>query len=144
MNWYPPFLGAGIRIKERSPDFRSFLVEMPLLFRNRNYVGVQFGGSLYSMCDPFFMLILLENLGPEYIVWDKSARIEFLKTGTGTVRARFEIGEERLADIRKTVQEKRKTEEFFTAEVLDEKNEVIARVEKTIYIRRRGRLKFQS
>jgi len=64
---------AGIRVRRISADFQTIDVEMPLRFWNRNYVGTHFGGSLYSMCDPFFMVMLMENLGPDYIVWDKAA-----------------------------------------------------------------------
>ena len=52
LNWYPPWIGAGIRITDMQPDFRKARVTMPLTFYNRNFVGTQFGGSLYSMCDP--------------------------------------------------------------------------------------------
>lgn len=54
-------------------------------------MGTHFGGSLYAMCDPFYMWILMENLGKDFIVWDKAATIRFKKPGTGTVNAEFEI-----------------------------------------------------
>jgi hypothetical protein len=89
MSYWPPFFGAGIRIREISDDFTYVRVEMKLRFWNRNYVGTHFGGSLYSMVDPFYMLMLIENLGRDYIVWDKSASIRFLKPGRGRVSAEF-------------------------------------------------------
>lgn len=52
---YPPFLGAGIRVKI-SKDVKTVDVVMKLTFWNRNYVKTHFGGSLYAMCDPFFFL----------------------------------------------------------------------------------------
>ena len=85
---YPPFLGAGIRIKRMSEDLREIDVEMKLHWWNANYVGTHYGGSLYSMADPFYMLMLLENLGSGYIVWDKAASIRFRKPGKGTVQRR--------------------------------------------------------
>jgi acyl-coenzyme A thioesterase PaaI-like protein len=81
INAWPPFLGAGIRVTRLGPH--AVDVEMKLRFWNRNYVGTHFGGSLYAMTDPFFMLMLIENLGPEYIVWDKTATIRFKEAGTG-------------------------------------------------------------
>ena len=69
VNLYPPYLGAAVRVTHISDDFRNVEVEMPLRFYNRNYVGTHFGGSLYSMCDPFYMLMLINILGPDYIVW---------------------------------------------------------------------------
>ena len=69
INIWPPLLGAGIRVRWRSN--RVVDVEMKLRPWNRNYVGTHYGGSLYSMTDPFYMLMLMENLGRDYIVWTK-------------------------------------------------------------------------
>ena len=100
INFYPPYLGASVRVMHISEDFRRVEVEMPLRFYNRNYVGTHFGGSLYSMCDPFYMLMLINILGPDYIVWDKAATIRFRKPGKGLMKATFELTEEKIAEIR--------------------------------------------
>jgi acyl-coenzyme A thioesterase PaaI-like protein len=89
LNLWPPYLGAGVRVVDVGEGGRSFEIELRLRWWNRNYVGVQFGGSLYSMCDPFFMAILMEALGPGYVVWDKAGAVRFLRPGRSTVRARF-------------------------------------------------------
>lgn len=137
MNWYPPFLGAGVRVKEISRDLRKIEVQMPLTFWNRNYVGTHFGGSLYTMCDPFFMLILLNHLGPEYIVWDKAATIRFKKPGKGTVKAVFHIPEERIAQIREQADRQGKIEPQFQTVVTDSSGAVIAEVDKLLYVRKK-------
>src|SRR5271169_6594091 len=93
-NIYIPYLGTGIVVKSVSPDYREIFVQMKLRWYNRNYVGTHFGGSLYAMTDPFFMLMLISILGEEFVVWDKSAHIDFIKPGKGTVTARFLITEE--------------------------------------------------
>lgn len=136
MNLYPPFLGAGIRVRA-SADLRTFEVRMPLHWWNRNYVGTHFGGSLYMMCDPFFMLILLQGLGRGYVVWDKEATIRFRKPGRGTVRATFHVSDDRLAEICAEVDRLGKIEPVFHAEVLDEEGKVVAEVEKLLYIRKK-------
>ncbi len=135
MNFYPPYLGAGVRVREMSDDFRYVRVEMPLRFYNRNYVGTHFGGSLYSMCDPFYMLMLLKNLGSDYIVWDRAASIEFKKPGAGTVSAEFALTEERIEQIRRLADENDKTEPTFHIDILDEDDDVVATVEKVVYVR---------
>ncbi len=135
---FPPYLGARIRLDEVSEDLRRFDVSMSLSRLNANYVGTHFGGSLYSMCDPWFMLILIENLGREYVVWDKRGTIHFTKPGRGTVRARFEIGGEELSRLRAEVDERGKIEPQFVARVLDEDGDTVALVEKVVYIRRKG------
>ena len=137
MNFYPPYFGAGVRIAEADDDFRYIRVEMPLRFYNRNYVGTHFGGSLYSMCDPFYMLMLLKNLGGDYVVWDRAASIEFKKPGTGTVSAEFELTEERIDTIRQQAEQNRKVEPTFHVDILDEEGDVVATVEKVLYVRRK-------
>src|SRR5215472_919097 len=134
INIWPPFLGAGIRVKW-SP--RAVDVEMKLRFWNRNYVGTHYGGSLYSMTDPFYMLMLMHNLGRDYIVWDKAATIRFRKPGKGKVRAEFRLSDAQLDDIRLQVGNLEKYEPAFLVEVRDESGDVVAEVQKLLYIRRK-------
>jgi len=129
---YPPFLGAGIRVKRLPEGWES---SMRLSFLNRNFFGTHFGGSLYSMCDPFFVLILAERLGPGYVCWDKAATIRFLRPGRGRVRARFEIPLARSAEIQRDADSTGKTEPVFTTQVLDAQGRVVAEVEKLLYVR---------
>jgi acyl-coenzyme A thioesterase PaaI-like protein len=137
INFYPPLWGAGIR--SRQIDERTIEVEMKLTAFNRNIVGVHFGGSLYMMCDPWFMLILMRLLGPDYIVWDKAASIQFKKPGRGTVKARFHISQEQVEQIRSDVEKSEKIEPVFTVDVLDEQGQVVASVEKLLYVRKNNK-----
>jgi acyl-coenzyme A thioesterase PaaI-like protein len=136
LNLYPPYLGAGVRVRA-SADLRTFEVRMGLRFWNRNYVGTHFGGSLYAMCDPFFMLILIEHLGRDYVVWDKAATIRFRRPGKGRARATFHIQEERVAEIRAAADRDGKVEPVFRVDVVDDQGEVVAEVEKLLYVRRK-------
>lgn len=136
INLWPPFLGAGIRVKW-SRDHKSVDVEMKLRFWNRNYVGTHYGGSLYSMADPFYMLMLMENLGPDYIVWDKAASIRFRKPGKGRVKAEFRLTDAQLEEIREKLKTQEKYEPTFVVEVKDEAGDVVAEVQKVLYIRRK-------
>jgi acyl-coenzyme A thioesterase PaaI-like protein len=144
INFYPPFLGAGIRVKYMSEDYTHIEVEMKLRFWNKNYVSTQFGGSLYMMTDPFFMLILMKNLGKDYIVWDKAANIHFQKPGRGRVHATFHLSKEQIAAVRESVDKEGKIEPVFTVEIKDDSNEVIATIDKTLYIRRKDAVKPNS
>jgi acyl-coenzyme A thioesterase PaaI-like protein len=134
---WPPFLGAGIRVERVSPDLSSLEVSMKLRFWNRNYVGSHYGGSLFSMTDPFFALMLIHNLGRNYIVWDKAATIHFRKPGKGRVRVLFELSRERLEEIRAQAERDPKVEPVFKVEIRDESGDVVAEVEKTLYVRRK-------
>ena len=135
---WPPFRGAGIRVTHVAEDFRSIDVEMPLRFWNRNYVGTHFGGSLYSMCDPFFMVMLIENLGPGYIVWDKAATIRFKKPGKGLVKAQFRLSAERVQEIRAQADTQGKIEPQFQVAVTDAEGNVIAEIDKLLYVRKKN------
>jgi len=134
---YPPFLGAGVSVIHVASDLSVVEVELKLSAWNRNFVGTQFGGSLYSMCDPFFMLMLMMQLGEGYVVWDKSASIEFLRPGRGKVKARFELPRERVEQIRAETDSKGKINPAFEVTVLDEHGEPVARVQKILSVRRR-------
>ena len=135
MRFYPPFLGAGIRVKEVAEDLRTLEVELDLTALNRNYMGTHFGGSLYAMCDPFYMFLVIQALGPGFVVWDKSATIDFIKPGRGRVTARFELTEERLAEIRAEVQHNGKSHPRFEVTVRDQEGEIVARVGKVLSVR---------
>jgi acyl-coenzyme A thioesterase PaaI-like protein len=135
LRFYPPYLGAGIRVTQTEPDFSAVEVEMKLHRWNQNYVGTHFGGSLYSMCDPFFMLMVLRQLGDGYVVWDKSATIDFLKPGRGTVRARMEVPKPRIEQIRAEVASQGKSHPSFEAELKHLDGEIVARVTKVLSVR---------
>lgn len=135
INVWAPFLGAGIRVVSSAKDMTSIRVELRKNPLNRNFVGVHFGGSLYAMCDPFYMLILIYHLGPDFVVWDKAASIKFLKPGKGTVHATFTIPLDEIAAIKKRAEESGKTEETFKVSIYDQQSNMIAEVEKLVYIR---------
>jgi acyl-coenzyme A thioesterase PaaI-like protein len=138
MNLWPPFLGAGIKVKNIDPDFTTIDVELKQRFYNKNYVGTHYGGSLFSMTDPFYMLILMKQLGKDYIVWDKSAKIDFKKPGKGKLTAHFNITQKQVKDIKDQADKQKKVEPKFTVQVLDEKGDVVAEIEKTLHVRRKS------
>jgi acyl-coenzyme A thioesterase PaaI-like protein len=135
INWYPPYLGMGVRVKSFRDDFTRFEVELRARWYNRNLFGTHFGGSLYAMSDPFFVFIITSNLGRGYIVWDKSAAIDFLKPASGTILGIFEINKDRLAEIRAEVDQLGKNTYHFEADLVDEAGQTVARVKKEVYVR---------
>jgi len=139
VNLWPPFLGMGIRVKKIAPDMKAVDVEMKLRWWNANYVGTHFGGSLFAMTDPFYMLMLMANLGRDYIVWDKASSIRYRKPGKGTVRAEFRLTAAQLDDIRDKLKTLPKYEPTFQVEVKDEAGEVVAAIEKLLYVRKKDR-----
>ena len=137
-NFWPPFRGMGVRVREIAPDFRSVTVELRMRLLNRNYVGTHFGGALFAMTDPFFMIMMMKNLGPEYLVWDKAGTVRFLKPARGTVTARFRLPEESIVAARAATASGEKHEPKFRVEIVDAQGVTVADVEKTLYIRKKN------
>lgn len=137
MNIYPPYFFSGIKVIDYNDDFTFFKVRLKLTWYNKNLVGTAFGGSLYAMCDPFFMFILLINLGKQYIVWDKAASIDFQRPGKGTVFAEFSIPEEEIKIVKEEVDELGKKVFTFPCEIKDKEGKVIAKLSKDVYVRRK-------
>ncbi|MBT8082728.1 MAG: DUF4442 domain-containing protein [Gammaproteobacteria bacterium] len=135
VNWYPPYLGMGIRVRTWADDCTRFEVELRSRWYNRNLFGTHFGGSLYAMADPFFVFIVTLNFGKGYIVWDKSAGIEFLKPARGTILGTFEIAKDELDAMRREVDALGKNTYHFEADLVDEQGNAVARVSKEIYVR---------
>lgn len=138
MSFWPPYFGAGIKVRHMAADFKTVVVEMKLHFWNQNYVGSHYGGSIYSMVDPFYMLMLMENLGREYQVWDKAAHIRFKKPGRGRIHARFTLTDAEIEDVRRTVDETGRMHKHFYVEVRDESDQVVAEVDKTLSVQRKN------
>lgn len=137
LNLWPPFLCNGIRVTEIASDWRSARVELRSRPWNRNYVGVHFGGNLFSMTDPFWMLLVMHALGSGYIVWDQAGTIEFLKPGRGTVHATFRLDDTVLDQLREATAGGAKHLHWFESDVVDASGEVVARVRKQLYVRRK-------
>ena len=137
LNIYPPYLGAGVKVTTISQDWRELQVTMPLRWYNRNFVGTHFGGSLYSMIDPHLMLLLMQLLGKEYLVWDKAAEIEFIKPGRKRVTSVIKISDEALEDIKRSTESGEKHFANFVIEIKDTDDVLVARVKKTIYVRKK-------
>ncbi len=135
INFYSPLWGANIKLADCNDDLTWFQIKLKLNRLNKNVMGTHFGGSLYAMCDPFYMWILMENLGKDFIVWDKAATIRFKKPGTGTVNAEFEISKEDIERIRQEVIEKGKNDYHFSTVIKNESGQVVAEVDKTVYVR---------
>jgi acyl-coenzyme A thioesterase PaaI-like protein len=135
-NLWPPFRAAGIRVTRVAPDFRHVTVELRAGLLNRNFVGSHFGGSMFAMADPFFMIMMMRNLGRGYVVWDKAAAIRFLRPGRGTLTARFELTQAMVDEAVSRTAGGSRHEPTYGVEITDGKGLPVAAVEKTLHIRR--------
>ena len=137
LNAYPPYAGGGVLVTHIAEDASEIRVEMPLTEQNLNLVGTHFGGSLYAMVDPHLMILLTQRLGPNYVVWDREANIDFRKPGVGTMHATVRVTDEEIEAIRAATANGDKYLPQWTLDVLDEKDGVVATVLKTVYVRRK-------
>jgi acyl-coenzyme A thioesterase PaaI-like protein len=143
MNIWPPFLGAGISVRHVADDWSEVRVELSAGRFRRNYVGTHYGGSLFSMTDPFYALMLIHRLGERYLVWDQAASIDFVAPGRGKVTALFSLAEERIQEIATQAAGGQKVLPQFDVEIKDEAGALVARVRKTLYVRLKPRYRPQ-
>ncbi len=137
LNIWPPFLFSGISILEISKDFRHAKVRLKKRALTSNYVGTLFGGSLFAMTDPFYMVMILKNLGSDYIVWDKRSEIEYVSPGKATVFAEFNLPDTDLDEIKREVEASGKYLKWFEVDIKTADGTVVAIVKKQIYVRKK-------
>jgi hypothetical protein len=135
-NWFPAYRGTGAWVAYIASDWREVRIRLPLNFQTYNYVGTIFGGSMYAAVDPFYMIMLIRNLGKGYVVWDKAASIRFKKPGRSTLSARFTLDEAELDAIRAALEQARSIDRTYRVELADAQGVICAEIEKVIYIRR--------
>ena len=135
---WPPFLFSGIRVEAWSDDWRYARVRLKLAWYNRNYVGSHFGGLLFAMTDPFWMIMTMNALGRDYIVWDKAAAIDFVAPGRADVYAEFLLDDAVLDELRAATAGGDKHLRWFEVEVKSAAGDVVARVRKQLYVRRKA------
>ncbi len=134
---WPPFWFTGISFRHISEDFRHVQVVLRMHFYNRNVVGVHYGGNLFSMTDPCYMMMLMRNMGKGYKVIDQGATIEFINPGLGTVTADFTIDQNLIDEIIDKTQNGEKLLQELTVDIVDEQKDIVAKVTRVIYIRKR-------
>lgn len=139
LNLWPLYLFMGVRTDSISADWRVWELRLKSRLRNRNYVGTHFGGTLYAGLDPQFMLAYIQILGRDYIVWDKSATVRFRRPGKGTLRARLEIPEGEVEEVKRLCQEHEKVDRTYTVAWKNRQGEVVCEVEKVLHFRARHR-----
>jgi len=134
VNFFPTYRRTGGRICFLSNDWKEVHIKLGLNWTTRNYVGSVFGGCLFGALDPIYMIQLIHILGKEYVVWDKSATIKFIKPVKKTVFARFIITNELINEIRTIIAEKKKFMFDLTVTFQDEKESIYAESVRTIFV----------
>lgn len=136
-NLFPAYRGSGGRVIYIAADWKEVRIKLPLNWRTRNYVGTIYGGSIYAAIDPIYMLMLMKILGPDYIVWDKAAKVRFRKPGRETLYAEFLLSDDEIAEIKRLAESERSIDRIYDLELRDKNGVVHAEIEKTLYIARK-------
>jgi len=136
-NLFPAFRRTGGRITYIANDWHEIRLKLPLSWRTMNGVGTLYGGSMYGSVDPIYMVMLINMLGPDYIVWDKAAFIRFKKPGRDTLFAHFHLSQDEISSIRTALNTEPSVERLYHIDLVDRQGVVHAFVEKTIYIKKK-------
>lgn len=138
-NHWPTLQTQGISVTELADDFTRAVIRMDITPENANYMGTAFGGSLFSMLDPFLVIMSLNQLGPDYVAWDKAAEIEFVSPGTGFVTATVEMPPETVAELREAAAGGKKVLRWFEIPITGPDGVLVAQVRRQLYVRERRR-----
>lgn len=136
-NIWPPYLGAGLKVLEITEQWDYARVKLRKGRLNSNYFGTAYGGSLYSMTDPFYALLLVNQLGRDYIVWDKGATIKYIRPGTTDVCCEFKLSPEKVLEIKQLTDQQEKYEPEFEVDIFDANQQLVAKVTKILHVRRK-------
>ena len=137
LRWWPPFVFSGIHVLEIADDWSSARIELRRRWYTANYVGTHFGGSLFAMTDPFWMILVMETLGRDYTVWDKAADIEFIKAVREPVYAAIRVDPAAIAELRSATAGGEKVLRWFETEIRTAAGELVARSRKQLHVRLR-------
>ncbi|OQV16476.1 hypothetical protein BV898_09466 [Hypsibius exemplaris] len=138
ISWWPPYRAAGISLSRVSEDLREMDVQMKMHWWNKNVFGTHFGGSIYSMTDPWYVFMLQRNLGRGYMVWNKTSTVRFRNPGKGTIAAKLKLTEKQLAEVRADLDRSGRSEPVFNVQVFDTFGKLIAEVHQIISVKVKG------
>ena len=136
ISYWPPYLFSGIKVLSVSDDLLEVVVRLKSSFWNKNYYGTHYGGSLYSMTDPFFVFMLSHQLGKGYILWDQAAEIKFKKAIKDQVTITFRLNEQDVQKVKEMTAEGRPYRPVYSANIIGPNHELIAEVSKTLYVKK--------
>ena len=134
-NLSPMYRRSTGRLTYVSNDIQQVDIKIPLSYKNRNYVGSVFGGSLFSATDPIYMIQLLNILDENYVVWDKHASIRFRRPVKQDAYVNFVITDEDLENIKKDVAEHKEIDFKKVIQITNKQKDIVfAEVTKIIYV----------
>ncbi len=135
LNVWLAIAGTGVTVTYIADDFTEMRTRLRLGVRTFNAFGTIFGGSLYASTDPCYTLLLVKQLGPEYVVWDKSATIRFVKPAASTVYGHFLVSPSEASETKALADAEGSCTRTYSVDLVD--GDVCATIEKTVYVARK-------
>jgi len=134
-NLSPMYRRSTAKIIYVSKDLLEIKIKLPISYKNRNYVNSIFGGSMFAAVDPIPMVQLMNLIGDDFVVWDKSAQIFFKRPARENIYADFTYSLEEVDEIRSKVRLENEIEIIKTTSLTNrDKSIVYCEVKKTIYV----------
>ncbi|WP_298901029.1 DUF4442 domain-containing protein [uncultured Psychroserpens sp.] len=133
-NWSPMYKRTTAKVVEVSDDLHKVVISMKPSWKNRNFVGTIFGGSMLSATDPIYMIQLMQILGENYVVWDKSVEAQYKKPAKSQIFGEFTFSKEEIENIKQDIVNKNQIDIVKTMNLVDAKQNIIATFKKTLYI----------
>lgn len=134
-NFSPMYRRSCGRLIYVSKDLKTLRIRLKYSYKNKNYVGSIFGGSLFSAVDPFPMVQLINIIYRDYVIWDKAAQIRFRRPAFEDLYADFTYTDSELEEIRKRVQTENVIEIIKSTPLTNKAGDtVFCTVDKTLYI----------
>ncbi|WP_430435456.1 DUF4442 domain-containing protein [Photobacterium phosphoreum] len=93
---------------------------------NKKANRTQYCGSIFSLTDSVYSLILRGILGKQYFVWDTAAKIDFILTANSGLFVDFVISDACITEIIAATAEGNKYLPEFSVSVSKANNEVVA------------------
>lgn len=138
-NWSPMYRRSTARITSVSDDLLTISIKLPISYKNRNYLSSIFGGSMFAAVDPIPMVQLMNLIGPDYVVWDKSAEIYFKRPAREDLFAKFTFSKDELAHIKSQVTQSKEIDFVKVTQLTNVDGSVTyCEVKKTIYVADKG------
>ncbi|MEQ6168414.1 DUF4442 domain-containing protein [Ekhidna sp. MALMAid0563] len=133
-NLSPMYRRTTGRVVKVERDFSSVEVKIPLSYKNKNYVGTIFGGSLFAATDPIYMVQLIQILGKDYVVWDKSSMVKFKRPANSDAFAAFAFTEDEISKLKADISEKKEVDLIKPVLLKSKDGKLFCEIEKVIYV----------
>lgn len=134
LNWSPMYRRTTAKLIDVSDDLYKVVITLRLNWKNKNYVGSIFGGSMLAATDPIYLIQLIQILGDNYVVWDKAVTARYKMPAKSRIYGTFLFSEKEIKDIKNKIAKSHEIDITKTMNLIDEKQQIIATFSKTLYI----------